>query len=440
MTKILVHARGAVGSAMGSTGIRCYHMARVLAEQLPEAQVTLAVPNEPDIPSPHPRLRIVRYSRSSSMYRNPWPSFLQMLRHDIIISRNFPPHVIALFPHKRLALDFYTAFFIEWLAFASRIPNPERRKLWMTSNRHYIDFQLTLADYLFCSNERQRDLWVGALSALGLVTPRTYDRDSTLRRLIDVVPYGVQPGRPQHTRQVLKGIVPGIRESDKVLIWNGSIMEWFDAQTVIRAMAEVSRVRDDVKLFFLGTEHPDWVTGLLFDPPQDAIDLSKQLGVYERSVFFNVGWVPYHEIGNFLTEADIGICAGFDNIESHYSFRTRLVDLFWAELPIICTRGDVLAERVEHDPLGIVVAPGDVEALAAAILRLVDDGDFYGSCRGNMPAIKEEMSWERVLAPLVEFCRSGRSIAAPKRQRLLPLLRRAAGYLLNHARQQVTGK
>jgi glycosyltransferase involved in cell wall biosynthesis len=257
-----------------------------------------------------------------------------------------------------------------------------------------------------------------------------YDQDSTLRRLIDVVPYGVQPGRPQHSRQVLKGVVPGIRETDKVLIWNGLLVEWFDAKTVIRAMAEVSRVRDDVKLFFLGLQHPDYVTSVEAQPVREAMDLCKELGVYERSVFFNVGWTPYNDIGNYLSEADIGVCAGFDNIETRYAFRTRFVDLFWAELPIVCTSGDVLAERVERDPLGISVPPGDAQAFADAILRLVDDHDFYERCRSNMPAIKEELSWERVLAPLVEFCRSGESIAAPKSQRLLPLLRRSAAYLV----------
>ena len=421
--KILVLSRGVVGRDMASPGIRCYHIARVLAEQIPEAQVTLSAPNEPDISSPHPRLRMVRCS-------SPWDSFLQMLRHDIIISRNFPPHMIALFLHKRVVLDFFTAFFIEWMELSKRFPEMGLRRLWMASNRHYSDLQLTLADYLFCSNERQRDMWVGAMSALGLISPPMYDQDSTLRRLIDVVPYGVQPGRPDHTRQVLKGVVPGIRETDKVLIWNGLVVEWFDAQTVVRAMARVSRVRDDVKLFFLGTQHPDFVTSVEARPVREAIELSKQLGVYERSVFFNIGWVPYREIGNYLTEADIGVCAGFDNLEARYAFRTRFVDLFWAELPIVCTGGDVLAERVGSDPLGIVVPPGDDEAFAAAIVRLVEDREFYERCRGNMPAIKEELSWERVLAPLVEFCRNGRSIAVPKGRRLLPLLRRSVAYLV----------
>jgi glycosyltransferase involved in cell wall biosynthesis len=421
MTKILVQARGAVGKTMGSTGVRSYHTARVLAEQMPEAQVTLAVPNEPGIPSPHPRLRIVRMGNQRDVLS-------QMMRHDTIVSRNFLPHMAALCFNKLLALDFYSWFFIEWMEISKGRVHRKRRRVWNASNQHYSDVQLTLADFMFCSSERQRDLWVGSLGAMGLITPQVYGRDNTLRRLIDVVPYGVQPGSPEHKRRVLKGVVPGIRETDKVLIWNGSIVEWFDAETVIRAMVEVSRVRDDVKLFFLGTEHPDFVTGVLLHPPRRAVELSKELGLHERCVFFNVGWVPYQEIGDYLAESDIGVCAGFDNLEARFAFRTRFVDLFWAELPIICTGGDVLAQRIERDPLGIVVPTGNVNAYAAAILRLVEDQELYDRCRRNMPAIKEELSWDRVLAPLVEFCRSGSSIAAPKRQRLLPLLRRTARY------------
>ncbi len=426
MTKILVLSRGVVGRDMASTGIRAFHMARVLAEQLPEAQVTLAVPNEPDVPSPHPRLHMVRY-------QSQWASVRQMRDHDIIISRNFPPHVISIFARKLFVLDSFTALFIEWMELSKRKLYQKGRKSWMAANQRYLNLQFALADYIVCSNERQRDVWVGAMSALGLITPRVYDRDNTLRDLIGVVPYGVPPGRPQHTKQVLKGVVPGIRETDKVLIWNGLLVEWFDAETVIEAMAEVSRVRDDVKLFFLGTQHPEWVTGTNAPPVRRAIDLSKQLGLYERSVFFNFGWVPYPEIGNVLAEADMGICTGFDNLEARYSFRTRFVDLIWADLPIVCPRGDVLADRIEREPLGVAVPPTDAKALADGILRLVADDDFYQLCRRNLLTVKEEMRWERVLAPLVEFCRNGEGIAASKRERLLPLLRHSALYLLGKA-------
>jgi len=430
MTRILVYARGAVGKTMGSTGVRSYHTARVLAERIPEAQVTLSIPNEPDVDAPHPRLRIVSHdSRRAAVS--------QVLSHDIIISRNFPPYMLGLFYQKRLVLDFYSALAVEWLEISKRIPYPRRRKVWMASNRHYIDMQLTLADYVVCASERQRDVLIGALSALDLVSPQAYDRDGTLAHLVGIVPYGVQPGSPEHKRRVLKGVLPGIRETDKLLIWNGSIMEWFDAGTVIRAMAHVAQVRDDVKLFFLGTEHPDWVTGLLFfDPPREAVELSKELGLFDRSVFFNVGWVPYGDIGSYLAEADLGVCAGFDNLEARYAYRTRLVDLFWAELPVVCTRGDMLASRIEDDGLGIVVAPGDAQAFAAAILRLLDDEDLYRSCRSNMRAVKEDLSWDRVMAPLVEFCRGGVSSAAPKRRRISAHARRTARYLVTYVRQK----
>ncbi len=430
---ILVFSRGVVGEAMGSSGVRAYHIARVLSEELPEAQVTLSIPNELTMPSRQGALRIVSH-------RNPFSSFLQMLRNDILISRDFPPYATMLFFHKRFVLDLYVAFPIEWNALSQRIPDPNRRRLWMEARRHYIEAQLTLADHITCSDDRQRDFWVGSLIALGLIQPRTYERDRTLEKLIAVAPYGVQRGSPQHTKQVVKGVVPGIREDDTLLIWNGSIMEWFDAATVIRAMAEVARVRDDVKLFFLGIEHPDFVTGMLFDPPRDAIELSKELGLYENTVFFHHDWVPYAEIGSYLAEADIGVCAGFDSMETRYAFRTRFVDLFWAELPIVCTRGDVLAERVEQDEMGVVVEPGDIEGFAAGILRLVDDKAFHQTCRANMPAVKADLSWERVLTPLLKFCRAETSIAQRKSQRFPHLVgHNIASLLTDVARRGVGG-
>jgi len=426
--KILVHSRGAVGKAMASSGVRAYHMARVLARELPDAEFTLSVPYYPDIDSPYPNLRIARQESQ-------WTDLQQMREHDIIISRNFPAQAIALLFQKTWVLDFYSTFFIEWLELSKRIPHAGRRRIWTDSNRHYINYQLAMADFIICASERQRDALIGALASTGLLTPQMYERDRTLRKFVDVVPYGVKPGRPDHDGNVIKGVVPGIRETDTVLIWNGSIMEWFDAKTVIRAMAEIAKVRDDVKLFFLGTEHPDYVTGLLAPPPKEALELSQELGLYEKSVFFNVGWVPYDEIGGYLVEADIGVCAGFDNTETRFAFRTRYVDLFWAGLPVVCTEGDVLAQRIHDVGAGITVPTEDVRAFADAVLRLVDDKELHSNCREHMAVLADELSWDSALKPLVEFCRHGRSIASPKRQRLAPLIRHEIGYLQTHIRQ-----
>src|SRR6185503_10968946 len=62
-----------------------------------------------------------------------------------------------------------------------------------------------------------------------------------------------------------------------------------------------------------------------------------------------------HERGAWLLDADCAVSAHLDHLESRYAFRTRLLDCFWAGLPIVCTRGDELADRVERERLGEAV-------------------------------------------------------------------------------------
>ena len=49
---------------------------------------------------------------------------------------------------------------------------------------------------------------------------------------------------------------------------------------------------------------------------------------------------------NVNLEADAGVCTYLDNLETHFAHRVRLVDLIWAETPVICTEGDLVAEMV----------------------------------------------------------------------------------------------
>jgi glycosyltransferase involved in cell wall biosynthesis len=135
-------------------------------------------------------------------------------------------------------------------------------------------------------------------------------------------------------------------------------------------------------------------------------------------------------VKQYLRGSYLGLSTYFNNAETHYAHRTRFLDLFWAELPIVCTRGDVLSELVERRGLGVTVPEGDVSAVVAALRQLLDDRAFYGRCVANLRALKAELSWDQTLAPLIEFCRRPRPIAAPKPERLLPLLRRTAGYLV----------
>lgn len=422
MSKLLVLSRATVGPRMASPGVRAYQLAGALGRALPDAEITLGVPGDKgEIAPPAPNVRMQAWSSNGEA------SFMAGA-HDVTVTRNFPPQFARLLGKTRFALDGFTPLYVEWMELSKRDILPRWRRTWMAGNRWYINLQLTLADFIFCADERQRDMWIGMLMALALVPPDVYERDPSLRRVIDIVPYGV-PSRPlSPTGRVLRGVVPGIEEGDRVLLWNGGITEWNDVETLLHAMAKLAVTRPEVKLVFMGVSHPDLAFGPTSGVNRRAYELSEELGLKDRTVFLLDGWVPYEEIDNYLAEADASVCLGYENIESRFAFRTRYVDLFRARVPLLCTRGDVLADRVQDAPMGITVAERDVDAVVAGIERLLDDRELVATCRANMAAMASELSWDAAVRPLVDFCASGESYAMPASRRRLQAYTRGGMY------------
>jgi glycosyltransferase involved in cell wall biosynthesis len=270
---------------------------------------------------------------------------------------------------------------------------------------------LVWGDFFVCSSEKQRDYWLGWLNALDRINPLTYDDDPTFRRLIDIVAFGLPNTPPQHTRAVLKGVRPGIAATDRVIIWGGGVYNWFDPLTLIRAMKHVSAQRSDVKLFFLGIRHPNPNIGVS-EMAERAIALSQELDLYEKCVFFN-DWVSYDERQNYLLEADVGVSLHFAHLETHFSFRTRLLDYIWAGLPVIVTRGDVLSDLIEDHQLGWAVGYESVDDVTAAILESASVSRSEFGAR--FAAITPQLNWDVALQPLIEFCREPR--CAPDKHR-----------------------
>ncbi len=418
--RILILCRAHLGTHVSSPGIRATAMANVLAKHIPEASITLAGPNEgfelpPDAPYTYVRHHI----------RN----VLQLVaRHDIVISGGLPPHVALMFPFKRFVVDLFTQYAMEWMEVGRQQHKGYKFHAWVQRTRAILAMQLTMADFILCCNDRQRDSYIGMMESLGLVTPRVYDADPTLTRYIDVAAHGIRPEPPVPTRRVLRGVREGFGESDRIIIWNGGIIQWYDPATLIEALHRLGR--DDVKLLFLGAAYPgieDLGKGIRF---QDAKAMAAKNGQLERTVFFEEGWVSYEVAKEYVLEADISVCAYFDNLETRYSHRTRFVDLIWAQLPFICTHGDVLAEEVARNEWGIVVPEEDPEALKDAIAKLLDDTDFHARCKANLAAASESLQWDVTLKPLIEFCRDDRPPVAAKWERMPGLAQRLFSYVM----------
>lgn len=310
---------------------------------------------------------------------------------------------------KVVVADIYDPFHLEQLEQARDLGDRERRSA-VRSTLDVLNQQLLRGDMFLCASDKQRDFWLGQLSALGRLNPATYDADERLDDLLRVVPFGVSDEAPAHTRPTLRGVVPGIGADDKVVIWGGGIYNWLDPLTLLHAIDKLRARVPEVRLFFLGLKHPNPHVPEMRVATQ-TVQLSGELGLTGTHVFFNEGWVAYEDRQNFLLEADIGVSTHLDHVETEFSFRTRILDYLWAGIPIVATGGDSFGDLVTRDGMGITVAPGDVDVLEEALFRLLDDRQLYDACAAAARRAADDFRWSKVLVPLVEYCRAPRRAA-----------------------------
>ena len=399
--RVLLICHAAISQCLSGPGVRYWEFARALSAY-PNLQVTLAT--APGLTTEAPDLDVS--FRLLAIHDEAELATLASRADAVVTVGSVYSSYPALQQIKTpLVVDLYIPLLLEELQ-RERPQTLAEQSLFFDRLRRDLSAQILAADFILCASEKQRDYYLGAMSALGRVNPYSHGDDPSLRRLIAVVPFGLPSEPPRHTCQVLKGVHPGIGPNAKVLFWGGGIWDWLDAPTLIYAMDRLGGRRPDIKLVFMGARHPN---------PQErerkglreAIALSQELGLDERTVFFN-DWVSYAERASYLLEADVGVSLHRDHLETHFAFRTRFLDCLWTGLPIIATRGDVISDQVNAHNLGRVVEPGDVDGVAQAILDLLETPNLREVYGPRFEQIAAAYRWNTVTQPLVEFCAAPR--------------------------------
>jgi glycosyltransferase involved in cell wall biosynthesis len=393
---------------MAGSGIRYWNLARVLAA---EHQVTLGIPRPQDL-APPDGVTVVPYGRDESTRDEIGNRQVDLIReHEIVVGQEIPYYHAdgGLLRSRKIVIDLYAPWILEKLEFA-RI-DPDRGEPNRADDVRNLNRLLAFGDFFICASERQRDYWLGALSAAGRLDTSHAVRDSDLRTLIDVVPFGLPSDAPEKSGTGASGTFPIIQENDPILLWNGGLWNWLDPLTAIDAVAALVPEMAAIRLVFMGVRSPvNRVSEMSI--VEESRAKASSLGLLDQNVFFN-DWVPYEERANWLLEADLTLSLHLPTAEARFAYRTRMLDLLWCRLPVISTSGDVLAELVERYEIGEVVPPRDVGAVADAIRRALDDSR-QRSMRANLTRVAAEHTWERVAMPLVNYCRDPFPVASSK--------------------------
>jgi len=324
-------------------------------------------------------------------------------RFDIIF---FQGHILYQYPFlkktdKVVIVDIFSPITFESLNW-HQYEEFSKRIFFHNLDLVILNDQLEVGDFFICSNEVQRRFWIGMLVALNRVSPYTIDQDEELKRLIAVVPFGIFERGKKKKRNVLKGVHPKIKRDDHLLLWNGGIYNWLDPKTPINAMVDICQTRADVKLVFMGTHHPNPEIPVM-PACVDAIRMAEDYGLADRFVFF-LDWTEADLRFDYLLESDATLSFYYNNIETRYSYRTRLVDNIATEVPPIVTDcGDSFSKIIKEFELGEILPPGNVDAAVNSIMRIIDDRNLRREYSRNLKKFTQKMYWEFVLSPLMEF-------------------------------------
>ncbi len=333
---------------LGGAAIRAYEMARSLADV---ADVTLAAPG-----SEPPGLRPARHVPFELDDPRPLRGLFQRRRRGDHAAAQ-PAWWRAGCARRRRAIvydlcDPLPLDILEAQASSSR----ERQLLWHTIALDHFLAALHTGHHFICSGRRQRDLYLGALLASRLITPAAYGADPSFRSFIEQVPFGIPSEPPQRVAGAgPRARSPAIGEDAQIVLWNGGIWNWLDPLHGGRGDGESGRALPAAcgwcSCSRTAVGRPRAARGARGARARRAARCARPPRVLQRGAPSRT-----RERATWLMDADCLVSTHLDHLESNFSFRTRLLDCFWAGVPAVCTAGDELSELIERCDGGVTRA------------------------------------------------------------------------------------
>jgi glycosyltransferase involved in cell wall biosynthesis len=182
-------------------------------------------------------------------------------------------------------------------------------------------------------------------------------------------------------------------ESALVIGFSGTFGNWHGIPALAAVLARVCAARPNVRWLLIGD-------GPLRHLVDDAV---QQHGLADR--VSRPGLVPHAQMPAYLAACDVLVSPHGRQADGGEFFGspTKLFEYMAAGRPIVASAVGQIAEVLQHEQSALLVPPEDPEALAAAILRLVDDAclrDRLG--RAARQAAVERHTWrqnaDRVMA------------------------------------------
>jgi glycosyltransferase involved in cell wall biosynthesis len=390
--KIALATDDVVGELMAGGGVRFHEMGRWLTTAGHDATVFAALEREKGMCEV--KLAHVRdFAKRASDF-------------DVLVVSTFPKTFVrAIEGFKGIVVhDLICPFFFENFHSLASLPRYKRVAI-ETENAGVFARAAARADYFLVATPAQRDMWLGYLTAAGVFHA---DGGDPFDRFL-IAPNGIDMKGPVERCDLADFGLP-FAPTDKVVVWAGGVHPWTDAETLALAVGALVNERPDVKALFMGVTHPSRHTG--DTASRRLLKMAGDLGLTDKSVFF-LSWVPYAKRLGLIAHASLGVMLHPPSLETHFAYRTRILDFIAAVVPILTSPGGYMAEFVKREGVGrIVPRPTTPKSLAALVCECLDDAKWAEGCRRNIARVKDSLAWPKAIGALAGLLASK---PAPKR-------------------------
>lgn len=177
----------------------------------------------------------------------------------------------------------------------------------------------------------------------------------------------------------------------------------FRVERVVRIWRSVTDGLPDARLLVVGKG--------LFGEEEQLARLLREAGCAQNVLF--TGWMESSRLPDLFRAADVAVYPYEDTLINRTKCAVKLIDLLAAGLAVVADAVGQNGEYIEQGASGRLVAPGDDEAFAQAVIGLLADGEMRRRLgQGARGRMAERFSWAR-LAETVEKSYLGEKDACP---------------------------